>query len=227
MAAEYDQMHFRPGSAAEYFEKRRLSVIYPYLSGACGMRVLDAGCGTGTYSRMAKDFGAQVVASDISENMIRICKAKGVGNLLVSDYHSPPFREEAFDLALCINAIHYSGSPINAVEEIRRVLSKDGVLILSYFNVLNVRVLNRLRRLYELDHPVRHEHRHGPSLMRDISMTGLRSVYSCGINLLPVPSDSRPWNTRVLHVLSRLESRFKGTPLMHVFNETLAVFEKR
>jgi len=108
MAAEYDQRHFRLGSAAEYVETRRLSVIHPYLRRARGARVLDAACGTGIYSVVARDLGARVVACDISEKIIGICRAKDLGDLFVSDYHALPFREEAFDLTLCVNAIHYS-----------------------------------------------------------------------------------------------------------------------
>jgi ubiquinone/menaquinone biosynthesis C-methylase UbiE len=226
LAYQYDRSHFYPGSAAEYVERRRLSLISPYLQKSSGMRVLDVACGTGTYLKLAEDFGADVVGCDISESMVRICKKKGLKALFINDYHYLPFKDRTFDLALCVAAIPYSASPMIVLKELCRVLQNKGTLIFTYFNTLNFRITNYVIKYFKPDHPINHEHRFGPSLLRDISSIGLRSTYACGINYLPFPANEKPRRREVLDLFARLENSIDETQLMHLSNETFTVLEK-
>ena len=149
LANEYDKNHFHPDSAAKYAEERRYDLIYPHLKRAKNLKVLDIACGTGTYLEIAKRYGANVVGCDISENMVRICKNKGLDNVFINDYHTLPFKDGTFDLILCINAIHYSDNPDKVLGEMRRVLSEDGTIFFTYFNILNFRSANYLRKFYK------------------------------------------------------------------------------
>jgi ubiquinone/menaquinone biosynthesis C-methylase UbiE len=134
-------------------ERRRLSLISPYLKKSSGMRVLDVACGTGTYLKLAEDFGADVVGCDISESMVRICKEKGLKALFINDYHYLPFKDRTFDLALCVAAIPYSASPMIVLKELCRVLQNKGTLIFTYFNTLNFRITNYVIKYFKPDHP--------------------------------------------------------------------------
>lgn len=227
LAYQYDQSHFYPDSAAEYVEKRRLCLIYPYLQRSSGKRVLDAACGTGTYLKLAESFGAEVVGCDISESMIGVCRDKGINQLFVNDYHHLPFKDGTFDLALCIAAILYSSTPLVVLSELHRVLRDNGTLIFTYFNSLNFRITNYIIKYFRPGHPICHEHRYGPSLMRDVSGIGLKPIYSCGINYLPFPANEKPRRREVLDIFARLESSIDETQLMHLSNETFMVLEKR
>lgn len=226
LANEYDKNHFHPDSAAKYAEERRCDLLYPYLKGTKNLKVLDIACGTGTYLGIAKGFGAEVVGCDISENMIRICKDKGFDSVFINDYHTLPFKDGTFDLILCINAIHYSGNPEKVLSELRRVLSEDGTILFTYFNSLNFRSVNYLRKFYKRDHPISKEHRHDPIRMKKILSKGLRPACFYGINLLPFPSNAKPRDKRLLNVFREIERLTNETPLMHLFNEVLAVLKK-
>jgi ubiquinone/menaquinone biosynthesis C-methylase UbiE len=226
LADEYDSNHFHPDSAAEYIEERRFDLICPYLKESKSLKLLDVACGTGTYLGVAEKFGANVVGCDISENMVRICKNKGIDDVLINDYHTLPFKDETFDLILCINAIHYSVNPKAAISEMRRVLSKDGTILFTYFNNLNFRSINYIRKLYRRDQPISKEHRYGPFQMRKLLNDGLRPTHFYGINSLPIPGNAKPRDRKLLNVFRDMESLTKGTPLMHFFNEVLVVLKK-
>jgi ubiquinone/menaquinone biosynthesis C-methylase UbiE len=226
LACQYDRSHFYPGSAAEYVERRRLGLILPYLQRSSGMRVLDVACGTGNYLRLAEDFGAEVVGCDISESMLKICRDKGLKALFINDYHYLPFKDETFDLALCVAAIPYSTSPVTVLKELCRVLQDRGTLIFTYFNTLNFRITNYVIKYFKPAHPINHEHRFGPSLLRDISSIGFRPTYACGINYLPFPANEKPRRKRILDFFARLENSIDETQLMHISNETFTVLEK-
>jgi len=225
LASEYDKKHFQPSSSAKYVEERRLDLICPYLKRSKDSKLLDIACGTGTYLEIAKRFGADTVGCDISENMVRICKKKGFDNVFINDYRVLPFKEGTFDTILCINAIHYSDDPKGVINEMRRVLSKDGTILFTYFNNLNFRSINYLRRMYKKDHPISKERRFSPFQMKKI-LNGLRPLHFYGINSLPIPSNDKPRNATLLNVFHDIESLTKETPLMHFFNEVFVVLKK-
>ncbi len=227
LAHQYDQSHFYPGSAAEYVETRRLRLISPYLRKSSGLKVLDVACGTGTYLKMAEGFGADVVGCDLSEGMVRICRDKGLKSLFINDFHHLPFKDKTFDMALCVAAILYSSNPMAVLSELCRVLKDNGVLILTYFNTFNFRITNYVIRYFKPNHPITHEHRFGPSLLKDISNIGFKPAYACGINYLPFPANEKPRKRAVLDLFARLEDGIDETKLMYLSNETFTVLEKR
>ncbi|MFA4987772.1 MAG: methyltransferase domain-containing protein [Candidatus Brocadiia bacterium] len=62
---------------------RRLNsdpVLWRFLGPVAGRRILDAGCGTGYLARQMASGGAQVLAIDLSPEMIRVARSKG-GNI--------------------------------------------------------------------------------------------------------------------------------------------------
>ena len=223
----YDETHYSSNSAAEYVEKRRLNLIYQYLQKSKGLRILDVACGTGTYLELAERIGAKVVGCDISKNMIQICKNKDINNTFVGDYHFLPFKDKTIDLILCINAIHYTNNVEKVISEMKRVLSDNGIILFTYFNILNFRSINYARRIYKKNHPISHEHRYFSFQVSSIfKKIGLISIYLCGINLLPFPSNSKPRNKKFLDICYEIEGLTNKTPLMHFSNEVFAVLKK-
>ncbi len=78
-----------------------------------GMRLLDAGCGTGTFSIQAARRGAEVVAIDLSETLVNLAKENyagktGAGSI---DFHIGDFLDESlgeFDYVIAMDSlIHY------------------------------------------------------------------------------------------------------------------------
>lgn len=226
-ASEYDKIHFHPNSAADYVEKKRFNLVYPYLQKSKGLMVLDVACGTGTHLAIAKKNGAEVVGCDMSKNMIRACKNKGVNNTFVGNYHFLPFKDKTFDLVLCINAIHYSSDPEKVLSEMRRVSSENGIILFTYFNILNFRGINYVRRIYKKNYQITYQRRYfPPKITKILKEAKLIPTCFCGINLLPFTVNSKPRNKNFLNICHKVEHHINETPLMHFFNEVFVVLKK-
>ncbi len=115
---------------------------------------LDAGCGTGTLSRMMCLKGVQVIAVDGSPKMIECAKNESIalsGNItykLVDTIETLDFQSSSFDHALCSSVIEYVENPEQALCELFRVIRPSGILIVSVPNRLSIiRLVQKLLRI--------------------------------------------------------------------------------
>ena len=97
------------------------------------MRVLDVGCGTGTYLNLFQKQGCKAFGMDRSCAMIEIARrklGKGAG-LHIGDAAHMPYPDETFDLVVAFFALHEMSPPIRwtAVNESKRVMKKDGRML--------------------------------------------------------------------------------------------------
>lgn len=85
-----------------------------------GMRLLDAGCGTGALAMAAASRGAQVVAIDVSQGLIDVARARAPGGLAI-DWRVGDMRSGElgiFDHVVAMDSlIHYDADDIVAVLE--------------------------------------------------------------------------------------------------------------
>ena len=87
---------------------------------------LEIGVGTG---RFAQALGI-TTGIDPSKNMIRIARQRGVDARLGSG-ERPPFKNAAFDYVLLVITLCFLKYPQKALEEARRVLKKNGKIIIA------------------------------------------------------------------------------------------------
>jgi len=127
-ASSYDESLLHLNS----FEKGSLEKLLGNLK---GKRVLDIGCGTGRIIQMLKEKGAEIVALDISEEMINVVRRKFPDvECVVGDSDKMPFEDESFDLVLGLFWIVHLGDLRVSFDEVYRVLKKGGRFILSNVN---------------------------------------------------------------------------------------------
>lgn len=90
--------------------------------------LLEIGAGTGRDSRFFQGIGLRSVATDISPEMVRLCRGKEVPGILMDCYRLG-FRNESFDAAWALNSLlHVPKMSLPGVlAEIRAVL-KPGAL---------------------------------------------------------------------------------------------------
>ncbi|QDH20792.1 class I SAM-dependent methyltransferase [Saccharibacillus brassicae] len=106
------------------------------------MKVLDAGCGTGYGSLLMSQYADSVVGIDISEESVEWCKQKYVAqknlSFVLGSLEELPFADEEFDCIICLEVIEHVDQAIQKrfLEEAKRVLSKNGILIISTPNKL-------------------------------------------------------------------------------------------
>ena len=99
-------------------------------------QVLELAAGTGLIAKNIVHSADHIEATDASEEMIRQAKQGAQSAKLhfsVQDMFCLPYAEKSFDVVIVSNALHIVPQPEKALDEIRRVLKDDGVLIAPTF----------------------------------------------------------------------------------------------
>jgi len=108
---------------------------YRWAAGAVrGKQVLDAGCGVGYGAAMLAEAGAsRVVGLDIAAVAVQdaASRTSSVGEFVVGDLERLPFAPCSFDVAVCFEVIEHVNRRELALDELRRILRPEGVLIVS------------------------------------------------------------------------------------------------
>ena len=97
--------------------------------------VLELATGTGLIAKHIVNAAAHIEATDASAEMITEAKRTRSSKLhfSVQDMFRLPYAEESFDVVIVSNALHIVPQPEKALQEIKRVLKDDGVLIAPTF----------------------------------------------------------------------------------------------
>jgi len=96
---------------------------------------LDIGCGTGEFSEYLKKTGNEIIGIEITDICTEICKKKGlqVITLDIEKYTLPDLGQ--FDFILMLEVIEHLIDPLPVLrDKIRKLLKKDGSLIISTIN---------------------------------------------------------------------------------------------
>lgn len=124
-------------------EDRIRSIVMSLLKGAIA---LDAGCGNGWLSVCAWEKGFNVFSFDIAENEIKeslfFFKEKRANiELAQASLLELPFASSSFDSIICVNVLEHVFDVKQALSEMRRVLKKNGSLVLMIPNGLTFGLL--------------------------------------------------------------------------------------
>jgi ubiquinone/menaquinone biosynthesis C-methylase UbiE len=113
--------------------RRRLQVVEQELERehVDGGLVLDAGCGSGEFSRLLRRRATTVVSLDISLSLARLATQKARSLGVVGDALALPFQREVFDLVVSSEMVEHTRTPKGAVNELVRVLRLGGLLVLT------------------------------------------------------------------------------------------------
>jgi SAM-dependent methyltransferase len=108
-------------------------ILDPLLGGRPPRRALEAGCGTGYFSRILQDARQwPVVPVDLAAEGLRYAREMGVRSLARADISRLPFPAAAFDLVLSLDVLpHFErGEERRAIAEFARVLAPGGLLVI-------------------------------------------------------------------------------------------------
>ncbi|KAJ4989686.1 hypothetical protein SVAN01_04903 [Stagonosporopsis vannaccii] len=97
-----------------------------------GLRIVDAGCGTGTVGNELVKMGAEdVVGLDFSEGMLEIARKNGAyKDLKIADLTKRlDFEDEVFDALTCCGTFTHGHLGPEPLSEFMRVIKKGGVLV--------------------------------------------------------------------------------------------------
>lgn len=100
-----------------------------------GGKILDIGCADGTMTKFILErSGAElVVGIDVLQSSVDYARKRFKGKklkFLVADAGKLPFQNNEFDAVFCLDSIEHFFDPEKVVREIRRVLKKNGYLVI-------------------------------------------------------------------------------------------------
>jgi ubiquinone/menaquinone biosynthesis C-methylase UbiE len=104
-----------------------LDAAFSALAPVAGLRVLDAGCGTGLAVSIAHQAGASASALDASPAFAEFVSTRTPdADVRVGDIAQLPYDDDSFDIVTAFNSIQYATSPAHAVKELARVCRAGG-----------------------------------------------------------------------------------------------------
>jgi ubiquinone/menaquinone biosynthesis C-methylase UbiE len=105
-----------------------------------GERCLEIGCAEGYMTAELLDRVPQLVAADIAMSYLRRAQRRGSGvSLVCLDAAALPFQNDAFDCLVIVEVLEHTPAPYRVIEELHRILTDDGRLILSVPNQMTPR----------------------------------------------------------------------------------------
>jgi len=178
-ATSYDKKRFygKVGSGMHRLEMNAMRTLLEATNGA--NPVLDIASGTGRVSRILREQDRDVVAFDISQQMM----AQGnPGTPVVGDAERLPFRENSFEVVTCLRFFgHLTPSARrNVITEMARVSSRY-VVVAYYHRRASAVVKNAVSRLR--GHKAPRYLVTQRDLEQDFAAAGLRLVKSCSTGL--------------------------------------------
>ncbi len=125
---------FVPGDMHGLIEAEHLARYRWASTCVAGLRVLDAGCGVGYGSLLLRAAGAaHVTGVDIAREAVETARARAVAGVefLCGDISALPLEDASCDVTVCFEAIEHVDDQPRTLDELRRVLTPAGLLIIS------------------------------------------------------------------------------------------------
>lgn len=170
-----------------YDLQRRLDIVFNELlpHDISGKKLLDAGCGTGYFSKKASEKGALVTSLDIGERLLEKVAEKCETHRVVGSVLDMQFEGNTFDFIISSEVIEHTENPYRAVQEFYRVLKPGGILALTVPNQFwkwSCVIANAfgLRPYEGLENWVGYD-----QLKREIHLAGFHMIRLRGFHLFP------------------------------------------
>jgi len=97
-------------------------------------KFLSVGPGAGQQLVYNKELGWDVYGVDISKMAVEIAKKRGFNNIFNGTLNEAKFESDFFDVVDLHHVFEHIGNPIETLTEIRRILKKDGEVIITLPN---------------------------------------------------------------------------------------------
>ena len=103
------------------------------LSGLKEKVVLEVGSGTGMWLKVLVEKGfTEPIGLDISADMLKVARKKGLRRLVLGDAHRLPFSSNSVDAVLFVTSLEFMREPVKALAEAVRV-SRE-LLVVAFLN---------------------------------------------------------------------------------------------
>ncbi|MFC7134101.1 MULTISPECIES: class I SAM-dependent methyltransferase [Salinibaculum] len=144
VAEAYEDKRFSRGG--QLIDEREKAAVLDAIGPVADRKILEIACGTGRFTAMLADRGADIVGLDISAPMLQQGreKARQVGvddslELLRGDAARLPFPDDHFDTVFAMRFFHLADTPAEYLAEMRRVSREQ--IFFDTFNRFSTRSL--------------------------------------------------------------------------------------
>ena len=97
-----------------------------------GQRVLEVGCGSGVFLRLAADRGAAVAGLDASEALLELARARvPEADLRLGDMQFLPYEDDEFDIVCGFNSFFFAADIVAALREAGRVARPGAAVVIQ------------------------------------------------------------------------------------------------
>jgi ubiquinone/menaquinone biosynthesis C-methylase UbiE len=203
-ASRHDDEHRVSGWSAAGL-RRRVALFQTLLDQGLlrhGARVLELGCGAGTYVRLLAKRGHPVVGLDYSLPSLGRALAADpgeAGRYVAGEAYALPFASGSFQGVVCIGVLQALSRPAEAVGEMLRVLGPSGRLLVETLNPWSPLAVTRRLQSRLSGRPL-HLRYGAPSIIEQaLDAAGARTLGRIGVLLpprsLPAMADrlGQPW----------------------------------
>ena len=119
-----------------------------------GGNILEIGTGKGHFSLALAKNGYRFTTIDIDKQEQEIAKLnlayynlQHFANFKIEDARCLSIPEKSFDVIFCINVYHHLKTPFQVLEEMQRILSLKGKIVLGDFNEKGMDIINKCHEL--------------------------------------------------------------------------------
>lgn len=120
---------------AAYMESKKQPLFQTVLEHAgigAGAKVLDVGCGAGTFCALAASRGACAVGVDASRKLLETAREREeAAGFLQAEMQELPFADRCFDAVTGFNAFQYAAEPDRALREAARVAKRGARAVVA------------------------------------------------------------------------------------------------
>jgi SAM-dependent methyltransferase len=107
-------------------KKRIMNILESYVHG----RILDAGCGSGFFSKFFLEKGCEVFALDYSKQALLMTRRLDQKiNLIEASVFNTPFKNETFDFIFSDGLLEHYKNPEKILLEFKRIVKTGGIIL--------------------------------------------------------------------------------------------------
>ncbi len=142
----YEKAHFASSKSQEFFYVSREEYFVEFMGLKGTEKILDIGCGSGTFSRMlARKYPqAQITGVDVSKKVIEFAEkqtaSEDIRNLdfAVGPIEQLPVADNAYDAVNGVHLIEHLVNPDGALVEVNKKIKPGGLLYITTPNYLSL-----------------------------------------------------------------------------------------
>lgn len=197
----------------KYSRHRLHQILEKYLpQNGNGLRLLDAGCGTGHHLAQLRERGYEVAGVDASKEMLEHARLNNPDSVILeADVEEIPLPDASFDIILSIEVLRHLPRSAKTIAEMSRLLKPGGFSLVTATPLLNLNayaLINKMAHSVKISDLAQHKQSFHTSarLRKEFTEAGFSSVEIHGVYIGPINWVARIFPKGLSAALKKWES---------------------